>query len=72
MLRTLKHVLEARFEVVAMPDNALSLMRALEVHRDVSVVVVGDSPQFGWTDTFPRHLAERRPDLRVVVVTRQT
>ena len=33
MLRTLKRLLEPEFEVVARPDNVLSLMEALKAHR---------------------------------------
>ncbi len=67
MLRSLKALLEPEFEVVAMADNALSLVDAVESLQpelavvDVSIHSRGDV-------NLARQLTDRFPDLRLIVL----
>ena len=67
MLRALKSLLETEFEVVAMVDNAISLMDAVEtLHPDLAVVDV--SVRSHGENKLARHLVDRYPDMHVIVI----
>lgn len=67
MLRSLKRLLEPRFEVAAMTDNVLSMLDALkEISPDLLVLDTA-SQEFGAPD-LPVRLRQRYPGLRIVLV----
>ncbi len=67
MLRSLKALLEPEFEVVAMADNALSLADAVESLQP-DLVVVDVSVRSRGEVNFARHLTDRFPSLRLIVL----
>jgi len=71
MLRSLKQLLETEYEVVAMADNVISLLDALEV-QPTPLVVLSASMALRETASLPRHLLRRYPALRIVVVDTET
>ncbi len=67
MLRTLKSLLEPDFDVVAMVDNAISLMDAVEsLCPDLAVVDL--SVRSRGESKLISHLVDRYPELRVIVL----
>jgi two-component system response regulator NreC len=67
VLRSLKKLLEPEFEVVAMADNALSLMDAvgaLEPDLVVADLGIGSLDEGKWL----RHLKRRYPEVRLVAL----
>jgi two-component system response regulator NreC len=67
MLRSLKGLLEPELEVAAMADNALSLVDAVEsLHPDLAVVDVSFRSRSD--ANLVRHLKDRYPELRLIVL----
>ena len=58
MLRSLKQLLETEYEVVAMADNVISLLDALNL-QPTPLVVLSASMALGGTHSFPRHMIRR-------------
>ena len=70
LLQSLKSLVDPEFDVVAMVDNALSMVDALQALEPALAVVEGSMPG-GGRSALAYHVAVRYPDLTVVVAGRE-
>ena len=67
MLRSLKTLLEPEFDVIAMADNPVSLLDAIEAHR-TPLVVLEISLRSEIEVSLVRHVADRHPETQIVLI----